>query len=122
MLKRVTENNFLLNEEWETIKNIHIGSMNRITSDLIKKPNPNAAEEKIKNLYWPKFWNFLKNKYPKRTKNKPGTRFNDVLEYAHTVVEKARISVRIMEFVLENFCSIQMRKKIATDNEEKNGP
>ena len=80
MLKRVTENNFFLNPEWETIKNIHIGSMKSITSDLTKKPNPNAAEEKIKNLYWFKFWNFLKNKYPKRTKNKAGTRFNDVLE------------------------------------------
>ena len=74
-----------------------------------------------KNLFWFNLRNFLKNRYPSSTKRTVGTTFSEVLEYAQIIVEKASRKESIIEFCRVNLCSKQIRKKIPTDNAEKNG-
>ena len=122
MLKRDIESIFLFICNLDNKRNPNIGIINKIVSVLTRKLNPKDTEEYIRNLYFCKRWYFLKNRYPIRIKHSAGTRFKDVLEYAQIIVENARHSARIIELLRENLCSKQIRKKTATDNEEKNGP
>ena len=75
--------------------------MIRKVSNLVKNASPRVMEHNKINLEENLVWKNLKNKNANKIKKVSNTLLSEVWEYAHTVVEKANNSDRMIEVFTE---------------------
>ena len=98
-----------------------MGIITKIISPLIMKPKTKklADIDEYSILFESK--NFLKYKNPARMKNTDGALLNDVWEYAKNIVLNPNKNARDNDVLILYLKARAIKKKVATERDEKNG-
>ena len=98
-----------------------MGIITKIISPLIMKPKTKklADIDEYSILFESK--NFLKYKNPARRKNTDGALLNDVWEYAKNIVLNPNKNARDNDVLILYLKARAIKKKVATERDEKNG-
>ena len=99
-----------------------MGIITKIISPLIMKPKTKklADIDEYSILFESK--NFLKYKNPARRKNTDGALLNDVWEYAKNIVLNPNKNARDNDVLILYLKARAIKKKVATERDEKNEP
>ena len=102
-------------------KNKKRGIITHITSFLIIKPKIKSVDEIIEyNIFWLSM-NLLKNRKPANIKHTEGALLKEVCEYAKKIVARPSINASNKDVVILYLKAREIKKKVATERDEKNG-